>query len=181
MLTKYVENNIGTHRIAYEMTAEGWCFRDRKQQPRPITEDDVRRVLSNWPEFGGLVFDNPAKDRKAYEMREVDEISFIEERAVFPLDLLREVARNRKARSVRPVDHGVNRETYPYPLAGITYCAHCEGLVEQHRNPKLRTRLGGAGEEGKRRYRHKAGVKCGSYNRSVLCDELEHDFGRLIQ
>lgn len=181
ILTKYVEQDIGTQRIAYQMNAEGWCFRDRKRKPRPITEDDVRRVLSNWPEYGGLVFDNPAKDRKAYEMRNIDEISFIEERAVFPLELLREVARNRQARTVQPVDHGVNRETYPYPLANIIACAHCKALANQQDDLRLHSRLGGAGGGGKRRYRHKAGVKCGCHNRSVRCEELEHDFGRLIQ
>lgn len=180
ILLKYVESDIGMHRIAYEMKAEGWTFRDRKGKPRPITEDDVRRVLSNWPEYGGLVFDNPAKDRKAYEMSNVEEIAFIEERAVFPLKLLREVARTRQERSIRPVDHGINREVFPYPLAGITYCAHCDALAEQQQDIRLRSRLGGAEHGGKRRYRHKAGVQCGITNRSVPCDAIEADFGRLI-
>src|SRR5690606_9099944 len=118
--------------------------------PRPITEDDIRRVLSNGGEYGGLVFDEPAKDRKANEIQDPDSISFIEERAVFPIDLLREVARTRKERSIQPVDHGVNQETYPYPLASIVYCAHCEALTQEHDDPRLRTRLGGASSGGKR-------------------------------
>lgn len=181
ILTRYVEEDIGMQRLSYQMNREGWCFRDRKKRPRPITEDDIRRVLSNWGEYGGLVFDEPAKDRKAYEIEDPDSIAFIEERAVFPLDLLREVARTRKERSIQPVDHGVNQETYPYPLASIVYCAHCEALTQEQDDPRLRTRLGGASSGGKRRYRHKAGVDCGTHNRSVLCHELEYDFGRLIE
>src|SRR5690606_16587468 len=109
-------------------------------------------------------------------LQNIDEISFIEERAVFPIDLLREVARTRKERSIQPVDHGVNQETYPYPLASIVYCAHCEALTQEQDDPRLRTRLGGASSGGKRRYRHKPGVDCGTHNRSVLCHELEYDF-----
>jgi hypothetical protein len=169
ILTRYAEGDIGTQRLSYLMNAEGWCFRDRKKSPRPITEDDVRRV-----------FDEPAKDRKAYEIQDPDSISFIEERAVFPIRLLRTVARTRKGRSIRPVDHGVNRETRIYPLANIVFCAHCEKLAEDNDDTRLRSRLGGAHNNGKPRYRHKPGVKCGTHNRSVRCHELEHDFARLI-
>jgi hypothetical protein len=34
---------------------------------------------------------------------------------------------------------------------------------------------------GVRRYRHKAGVSCGTTNRSVSCEELEADIGRLLK
>jgi hypothetical protein len=99
---------------------------------------------------------------------------------VFPIELLRIVARTRKGRSIRPVDHGVNRDTRVYPLANIVFCAHCERLAEADDDTRLRSRLGGAHNNGKPRYRHKPGVKCGTHNRSVRCHELEHDFGRLI-
>jgi hypothetical protein len=49
-------------------------------------------------------------------------------------------------------------------------------------NDRLRTRLTGRTDaNGIPRHKHKTGVKCGVRNRSVPCDELEADFGRLIK
>ncbi len=104
ILTRYAEGDIGAQRLSYLIRDEGWAFRDRKHRPRPITEDDVRRVLSNWGEYGGMVFDEPAKDRKAYKIGDPDAIPFVEERAVFPIELLRTMARTRKARTIQPAD-----------------------------------------------------------------------------
>jgi DNA invertase Pin-like site-specific DNA recombinase len=181
ILTIYAQGGIGMQKIAYQMTDEGWAFRDRAGQPRPINEDDVRRVLSNWAEYGGLVFDRKAKDRPAYEEQDIDEIPFREDRAIFPISLLKKVAKIRHKRSYRRPDHGVNRDTYPYPFGGLIYCAHCDRLVEHHKDPKLRSLLGGSkSASGKRRYRHKGGVKCGARNRSIWCTEFDTDFTQLI-
>ncbi len=181
ILKLYSTGEHGLERISYQLNVEGWPFRDRNGEPRPVERDDIRRVVANWPEYGGLVTGKRGKDRAAYEDYNVDEIPFKEDRAVMAVSLLRAVARVRKERTVRPTNIGVNRETHPYPLIGITYCAHCERLAEYHNNPKLRSRLGGSDTYGKRRYRHKAGVKCGCDNRSVPCEIYESDFGRLIQ
>ncbi len=86
-------------------------------------------VGSSWPE---------KQDRKAYEDLNLDELPFDEERAVFPLSLLMAVATIRKSRSRKPVDHGVNLETYPYALTNITYCAHCEKQAEEQHDLRLR-------------------------------------------
>lgn len=121
--------------------------------------------------------------RPAYEKIDVDTIEFREDRAVFPLELLRSVAQVRQERTRKPTNVGVRRETYPYPLTGITYCAHCERQAAHHQNPKLKSRLLGKGagiEYEIRRYRHKTGIKCGSQNRSVPAERLEADFKRLI-
>jgi DNA invertase Pin-like site-specific DNA recombinase len=185
VLTLYVENKHGLELIAYQLNIEGWAFRDRKGKPRPIERDDIRRIVANWPEYGGIARFKAAdkthgKSRRAYEY-DLDNIPFREECAVFPLALLKEVARIRKERSIRPPDDGMKTAYYIYPLTEISYCAHCERLALAQNNPQLRSRLGGSGQNDKRRYRHKAGIKCGCTNRSVHRDVYEGDFTRLVK
>lgn len=174
------EKRWGLEKVAYQLNLEGWAFKDRNGTPRPFERDDVRRIIGNWPEYGGIVMEISAKKRRAWEMA-LENIPFIEERAVFDLKLLREVAQVRRDRTVKRTDHGVNIKTYPYPLNGITYCAHCEALAEKHANPKLRSHLGGQGHPKMRRYRHKQGTSCGCMNRSVPAAIFEADFARLIK
>ncbi len=182
LLTLYAQNSMGLEKIAYTLNDEGWPFCDRYGQPRAVTRDDVRRVVANWPEYGGLVFDAKAKDRPAYADYDVDDMPWREERAVFPLELLRQVGRVRQARTLRPNDKGVKREASAYALSGITFCAHCDDLAMAEHNPKLRTRLTGRTDaNGIRRYKHKTGVTCGVQSRSIPCDDLEAAFGRLIR
>ncbi len=182
ILKLYVKENIGYEKIAYRLNEEGWPFRDRRNRPRPVDREDVRRVVGAWPEYGGVVLDMRAKDRKAYEdTLDLDTFPFRKDRAVFDIELLRRVAKTRRARSRKPVDHGVNRKTYPYALSNITYCAHCLRLAEEQDDPRLRSTLGGINMNGIRRYRHKAGVSCGVTNRSVPCAEFEADVGRLLK
>ena len=181
ILTLYSSGNLGLEKIAYKFNEEGWAYRDRTGTPRLIYRDDVRRVVANWPEYGGIVMDKKAKDRPAYENYNVDELPFLPDRAVFPLELLRAVAQVRQERTLRPVDKGVMKDTYFYPLAGITYCAHCERLAAEQNNPKLRSPFGGMKGNGIPRYRHKLGVTCGCTNRSVRCEVYEDDFARLIK
>ena len=182
ILALYAENKGGLEAIAYRLNNEGWPFSDRQGNPRMVTRDDIRRVVGNWPEYGGMVMDEKSKDRPAYLDLNVDEVPLREDRAVFPLNLVRQVAQVRQERSVRPVDKGVKRQAEHYVLSGVTYCAHCQALAEQGDNPKLRTRLTGRTDaDGTRRYKHKTGVTCGVHNRSIPCDELEADFERLIR
>ncbi len=181
ILATYAENSMGLEKIAYKLNDEGWPFCDRYGQPRPITRDDVRRVVANWPEYGGVVLDAKAKDRPAYE-GDVDAVPLRPERAVFPVELLRQVGRVRHVRTLRPPDRSVKRKARPYALSGLVYCAHCDAQAEALGDPRLRTRLTGRTDaNGIRRYKHKTGVTCGVHNRSIPCDELETDFGRLIQ
>lgn len=175
-LELYVENKHGMEWTAYQLNIEGWPFRSRDGEPRPINKDDVRRIVRNWPEYGGLVLDKASKKRHVREFN-LDELRFSEERAVMPLDLLYAVAKVQYERSGRPRDHGVRRNSRVYALNGMTYCAHCERLAAERNNPKLRSRL--QGRVG--RYAHKEGFKCGCTNRSVLAVEYEAEFGRLIK
>ena len=181
ILDIYAHNERGMDKIAYRLNNEGWAFRDSKGNPRPLTQDDVRRVVANWPEYGGLVPEKRAKDRPAYE-DDVDPAHLIEARAVFPLDLLRRVAEVRRARTHEPSDSGVNRKARDYPLSMLVYCAHCEKIAKEQEDPRLRTRLtGGLDGREKRRYKHKPGVICGVTNRSVVADDIEAEFGRLLK
>ncbi|NLE46225.1 MAG: recombinase family protein, partial [Chloroflexi bacterium] len=86
ILRIYAQDGIGADAIAYRLNLQSWPFRDRKGHPRPVTRDDIRRVLANWPEYGGAVPDQKAKDRPAYA-DDVDSVRLNEDRAVFPLDL----------------------------------------------------------------------------------------------
>lgn len=182
ILAIYAENKKGLEKIAYQLNIEGWPFRDRNGKPRPITREDVRRVVSNWPEYGGIVVGERSKDRPAYESYQINGIPFREDRAVFPIDLLQAVAEIRQERTVRPADHGFKREAVDYALSVITYCAHCEQRAVEQNSPKLRGALSGRTDNrGVRRYMHKAGVLCGCTNRSVRCDLLEADLSRLIK
>ncbi len=161
---------------AYQLNIEGWPFRSRDGEPRPINKDDVRRIVRNWPEYGGLVLDKASKKRHVHEFN-LDELHFSEERAVMPLKVLYDVAKVQYERAGRPRDHGVNRNVHVYALNGMTYYAQCEKLAAKHNNPKLRSRLSG----DKLRYRHKNGVICGCTNKSVPGQQYEADFGRLIK
>ena len=61
ILAIYAENSMGLEQIAYRLNEEGWPFSDRRGKPRMVTPDDIRRVVGNWPEYGGIVMDRRAK------------------------------------------------------------------------------------------------------------------------
>jgi len=180
ILSLYAENKLGMEAIAYQMQIEGYPFKDRNGVPRRVERDDVRRVISSWPAYGGIVLSKRAKDRPAYEDK-IDEIPFKPERAVFDLELLRQVALVRRERTVRPANHGVKQAARTYVLHGLIFCAHCERLAAEHNDPKLRTHLTGSNQRGVYRYQHKQGVRCGCMNRSVPIPIIEEDFSRLIK
>ena len=182
ILTLYSEGNVGLDKIAYQLNEEGWAFQARDKIPRPVSRADVRRVVANWPEYGGIAADRRAKDRPGYVHYEVDTLPFNEERAVLPIELLRRVAEVRQIRTIKPsLDHGAGMQTRVYPLSVITYCAHCEAKARAENKPRLRSNLTGH-TNGKRKswYRHKSGIKCGCSNRSVPRYAIEQDFERLV-
>lgn len=124
ILEIYAEGNLGLEKIAYRLNTEGWAFRNRRNNPRPINRSDVLRVISNWQEYGGIVTEKRGKDRPAYAEYDLDAIPFVEERAVMAIELLQKVAQVRKKRTIRPKDHGVKRKAYRYhsmlPLRAIS-------------------------------------------------------------
>ncbi|MBX3086374.1 MAG: recombinase family protein, partial [Anaerolineae bacterium] len=176
VLTLYSDNRFGSEIIAYKCNIEGWPFRDRSGTPRAMTKDDIRRIVRNWPEYGGLIMDKNSKDRHPHEFN-LSEIRLNAEKAVFPLDLLNKVAKIYIERGRAPRNHGVKKDASIYALNGITYCAHCIATAAQQSRPELRTRLQGS----RRRYNHKEGVYCTCTSRSVPCEDYEQDFGRLVK
>ncbi len=152
--------------ILYE---EGWAFRDRKGQPIHLDMDDIRRVLRNWPEYGGIVLAKAAKDRKHYEFHP-DEIVLSPERAVMDVDVLKQVALQLIDRSYKQTGKGQSKTDFYYPLSQIVYCACCERNAEEKQNPSLRTRLIGCYQK---QYRHRPGLKCGTTHTRIQRSIIE--------
>ncbi len=181
ILEIYSSNKFGFEKIAYKLHAEGWAFRDRYGKPRPIHAEDVRRVVSNWAEYGGVVFGSRARERDLMDYHP-DKVDLDPDKAVFPISLLYAVGETRIKRTIRSnKDHGITKKAFPYPLAGMVRCAHCEQIAYEQSNIKLQTKLTGKKNgKGHRRYRHKTGVTCGCTNRSVLAEVLENEVSRLL-
>ena len=179
MLTLYAGQKRNG-RIWQRLKDEGWAFRDGQGQPKPIEKEDIRRAVSNWAEYGGHVSASKARDRHPSEYPPDEIIAMLKpERAVFPVELLAWVARARQERALgKHPSIGVNRQARAYPLAGITYCAHCEALAKENHNPKLRSLL--SGHLGTY-YRHKPGGSCGCTRKSVQREVFEDQFLRIIQ
>ena len=180
LMELYIENRWGLERLAYMMNLEGWAFRDRSDTPRPIDKDDMRRVLRNWPEYGGLVLGGSARHRSAQEIT-AESISLIPERAIFPIELLLKVARTLRERTFDSRNYSVKRVSRAYALHGMLFCAHCETRALENNNPAMRGKMWGKSAKDVR-YRHQEGIKgCGCTNRSVTCAEVEDDISRLLQ
>lgn len=179
ILTLYAQEK-GREGICRVLQNEGWAFRNRQGEPEPIEVDDVRRVTSNWAEYGGYVSEKRARERHPSDYPPDEIIARLNpERAVFDVDLLARVAKSRQRRALgKNPARSVNTKARAYPLSGITYCAQCEHLAVQHNNPRLRSLL--SGHLGKY-YRHKPGSSCGCTRQSVQRDIFEADFMRLIK
>lgn len=180
ILLIYKDNQHGYNYIAGYLNDEGWAFRDRRNQPREIKLDDVRRVTSNWREYAGLVTKGRAKERIANEIESPSEVLYNTGRAVFDLDLLRAVARTQEKRSITTKPTGTVRSAHIFALSHLLYCAHCENLAQESNNPKLRARIIGWKQRGKLRYRHSESNKCTCGTNSVFSHVIEDDFARLI-
>ncbi|HVO71271.1 MAG TPA: hypothetical protein VMT24_14570 [Aggregatilineaceae bacterium] len=176
----YTENTRGIERIAYVLTDEGWAFRDRQNRLRAINRDDIRRVVSNWRQYAGLSPDGRAKDMNASMIDNPTGVLYDTGRCVFPFELIQKVADVQEKRSVTTRPFGSVRNSRPYPLTRLLFCAQCERNALEQNNPKLRSRLSGVDQYGKLRYRHAEGVKCGCHNRSVFTHVIEDDFKRLV-
>ncbi len=181
ILRLYAEGNIGVENIAYRMNQEHWAFRTRHSEPRPITKDDVRRVVSNWRSYAGLTLPGRAKELNASMIDNPLGVLYDTGRSVFDIELIRRVAEVQLQRSVtlRPI--GSKRKAHAYPLTGLLYCAHCEQLAEEKGDPKLRSRIAGWKFHETHRYRHTEGRVCPGTSRSISTKVIEDDFYRLVQ
>lgn len=176
ILKLYASRTAGRTRIAELLHAEGWAWRDRRGNPAPLETEDIRRVTNNWPEYGGAVIGKRARERHPDDY-DPETIALNSERAVFDVDMLREVGRVQRERTIQKVKRG-RPSIHPYPLSGLVWCAHCEALAKRHENPKLRSKLSA---KSQRRYRHMPGVACGCINKSVLRETLETSFVDLVK
>jgi DNA invertase Pin-like site-specific DNA recombinase len=174
----YAENRLGINRLAYQMSAEGWRFRDRKGQPRPFTRDDLRRIVANWREYAGLPTVGKAVAKNASALDHPSAALYDTGRAVLPLELLRAVATVQEARSFTVHPLGARAAARVYPLSGMVYCAHCEAQAAHNAGP--RSRLNGVSQRGYITYRHVEGHQCGAKARSVPLALIEGDVARLI-
>ncbi len=181
ILELYALDRMGRERIAYQMNDEGWAFRDRKNHPRRLTKDDIRRVTSGWREYAGLKTNGRAIDQNASIIENPTAIFYDTGRAVFDVELLRHVANVQERRSETTRPRGSVKAAYPFTLARLMYCAHCERAAEHQNNPNIRTRLSGHNERGQLRYRHAEGVNCGSKTRSLPIEIIEREFRLLIE
>ena len=180
VLELYGQNQHGLEVIAYQITEEGWMFRNRRGKPRPFTRDDVRRVVGNWRAYGGLALPGRGKDQNASLIDNAPDVLHDTGRNVFALDMLRSVAAVQSARSVTTRPFGSVKAAHTYLLTGILYCAHCECRATAEKNAAFRSKISGTDKYTKRRYRHAEGVKCTCKRRSILIEEVETDFRRLI-
>lgn len=167
----------GATQIAQLLNSDGYPFRTSQGHPRPYTADDVRRVLADWPAYGGIYLAGKAKDRAGYQEPDADTLTFLPKKALLPPVLLKEIARMRKARGIaRTAGDGIVADSIPHPLAQLTRCAICEKRARALRDTHYQTRLGGHYQGNTARYRHRNDVVCSVHKRSILAAELEERF-----
>jgi hypothetical protein len=160
------------------LTAKGYAFRGRDGKPTPLESDDVRRITHNWVEYGGIVMDYKAKSRH-YEELDLTTIYLDPDRAVFDLELLRQVGQQVVARSTRHLGKGRRKKATTYPLSSMIYCAHCEALAKKLDNAGLRSRL--ITRSRGKFYVHRSGIQCGRHKGQVSRRKLEAEFTALIK
>lgn len=179
VLELYAQGNHGSERLTRQLVREGWVFKSRDGEPRPLDREDVRRIIGNYPEYGGAVPGTKSKERRFYEWSLVE---FNPDRAVFDVDLLRRVESVRMQRTREKAHEGNRVDRRVYALQNLLFCSHCQHEAAQANNPKLMTRLGcQTASETLRYYRHKAGRHCGCKTRYIPMDELEGAFLRLVR
>lgn len=181
ILEMYRANLRGYGWIANELNRQGWVFKDRWNEPRPLKLDDVRRVTSAWREYAGMVLQGKARDRIAAKLENPTSILYDTGRAVFDLDLLRAVAQTQEARSVIRRPSGMIRVAHIFPLSDLLYCAECNRQAEAGEDNSLRSRI--IGQYPKKqapRYRHSERRNCGCKHTSVLASVVEDEFRRLV-
>lgn len=179
-LELYATNQHGYIWLAEEMNQQGWAFKDRWNQPRPFNGDDIRRIASNWREYAGIVQDGRAKERIANQIEQPVSALIDTGRAVFPLELLHDVARTQEARSVTTRPTGSVRQAHIFSLSFLLYCSYCDQLAMKDSNLKLRTRIIGHKKNDELRYRHSDSRRCGCNTKSVFIEVVERDFAQLI-
>lgn len=189
ILRLFGEERYGYQRIALTLNAEGYPFQNRRGHPRPVTGDDVRRVVNNWSTYGGLVGGGRSRRKEDPTWKQsITAIRLVMERAVFPANLLQKVARRQQQnqaiygeRRLRvEAEHGVVEGSACYPLRGILHCRACVAAKQSGTPTEPRGWLGGSEQRHVRRYRHQATSSCGCKVKSVPAWQLERAVGKYL-
>ncbi len=124
-------------RVADELNAEGWYFKNRKGEGRTWTVDDARRILSAWQLYAGNLPLGRQKDKP------VEIIAGAHAPIVDPA-LCQLVGDELQKRARAYTSHG---QRHSHLLTGLLYCTECgRALV-------------GNTQDGQRIYRHRASCK----------------------
>ncbi len=181
----FLENRHGRRKLADMLNAEGYRFRNVDGQIALFDPDDIRRIVSNWVEYGGGIIKNKRQNRRARDVTPAN-ATLNPARAVFDVDFCYDVGRIIQERTrdhKRTPDNAVHLDATAYPLSKLIFCAHCEQLAIESDNAAARSHL--RGKTGNnvvaRRYRHDTERKCPAHTRSVKADLLERDFLLLIE
>jgi len=177
IMETYAKGIDSIESITEMLQKSGWAYCNRTYESVAFEVDDVRRIIANWQQYGGLPSAGRSKEEHAKSVI-IEDVELNPQRAVLDVELLYRVGMVRRDRSRLKKDKGVKKADFHYPLAGLIYCAHCERSASQSNNPKLRSRLGGKSQT---MYRHKAGASCGCNHHSVMRYEIESDFLHLIE
>lgn len=181
----FLEARHGRRKIADLLNREGYRFRDADGTIELFDSDDVRRILSNWVEYGGGVVRNKRKNRRSRDVSPAN-VELNPARAIFDVELCLEVGRTIQERAqnyTRNPDNAVRLDASAYPLSKIIFCAHCERIAIEENRMAARSHL--SGKTGSavmaRRYRHDTERRCPAHNRSVKADLVEQDFLLIIE
>ncbi|QPC83657.1 recombinase family protein [Phototrophicus methaneseepsis] len=174
----YAAGDMGIARIAYKLDDEGWCYRTVQNTPRVFERDDVRRIIANWREYGGLLQTTRARNRPAYKDDDLSSVVLNPDQAVMPVDLLEQVAKVRYDRTQKPRRTKTHNVKMIYPLSVLVRCAHCS--AEEDVQKRTATLQGYTTSAGIRRYRHSIGMKCTSGTRSVKESDLNGEFEKVL-
>lgn len=174
----YAAGDLGVARVAYKLDDEGWCYRTVRGKPREFERDDVRRIIANWREYGGLPQTSRARNRPAYKDDDPSNVVLNSERAVMPVELVGQVANVQYERTRKPRRTKTHNVKVVYPLSVLVRCSHCS--KDEDLRKRTATLQGYTTPSGVRRYRHSIGMKCVTGTRSVTETELNTEFEKIL-
>ncbi len=158
----FLEGRHGRRKIADMLNREEYRYRDADGHIEIFDSDDVRRILTNWVEYGGGIVQNKRKNRRNKDVTPAN-VQLNPKHAIFDVDFCLDVGRTLLARSRnynRNPDNAVRLDASSYPLSKLIYCAHCERIAIEQDSSSARSRLSGKTGSAPmaRRYRHDSEV-----------------------
>ncbi len=133
----FATGEYSCERVADELNAEGWYFKNRKGDGRVWTVDDARRILSAWQLYAGNLPLGRQKDKPT-------EIIAGAHSPIVDPALCQIVGQELQKRARTYTSHG---QRHSYLLTGLLYCAECGRALVAN------------AQDGQRIYRHRAKCK----------------------